>query len=170
MNGTTGYLHTANPALNTTQSYTASAWVKLNSLTTTQTVLSQGTVNHQAFYLGYNADLGSWYFMTTTSDAATTTYPTARGGEAKAGSWTHLTAVYDAESDSMSLYVNGVLASTAALNRTPVYNSTAPLTIGANLTVGSTAPYNQVNGSIADVRTVPAALTTDEVHSLYAGS
>ncbi|MEC3996357.1 LamG domain-containing protein [Actinacidiphila sp. DG2A-62] len=170
VNGTTGYLRTVNPALNTTQSYTASAWVKLNSLTTTQTVLSQGTVNHQAFYLGYNADLGSWYFMTTTSDAASTTYPTARGGEARAGSWTQLTAVYDAESDVMSLYVNGVLASTAALNRTPVYNSTAPLTIGANLTAGSTAPYNQVNGSIADVRTIPAALTADEVHNLYAGS
>jgi len=166
LNGTTGYLRTAGPALNTTQSYTVSAWAKLTSLATTQTVLSQATIKHQAFYLGYSSSKSAWYFMTTTSDAATTTFPHAYGGTATAGTWTHITGVYDADSNIMSLYVNGTLASSAAVNTTPVYNSTAPLTIGANLTLGTTSLYNQVSGSISDVRAFPAALTQDEIAHL----
>ncbi|WP_329136891.1 hypothetical protein OG552_26005 [Streptomyces sp. NBC_01476] len=169
-NGTTGYLKTAHPALDTTKSYTVSAWVKLNTLTSTQTAISQGTVNHQAFYLGYHAGLSSWYFMTITSDAVTTNFSTASGGTPTTGTWTHLAGVYDADSNVMSLYINGTLTSNAALNTTPVYNSSAPLNIGATLTLGSSTPSNQVNGSIADVRTYPAALTADEVTSLYTAS
>jgi hypothetical protein len=170
LDGSTGYLHTAGPALNTTLSYTVSAWVKLNATAVTQTAVSQGTVNHQAFYLGYYTTTSSWYFMTTTSDTTTTSYPTAHGGTATVGTWTHLTAVYDADSDIMSLYVNGVLASTAAQNSTPVYDPNAPLTIGGNLSVGSTSPYNQFDGSISDVRTFASALTADEVHAVFASS
>lgn len=136
-NGTTGYLKTAHPALDTTKSYTVSAWVKLNTLTSTQTAISQGTVNHQAFYLGYHAGLSSWYFMTITSDAVTTNFSTASGGTPTTGTWTHLAGVYDADSNVMSLYINGTLTSNAALNTTPVYNSSAPLNIGATLTLGS---------------------------------
>nr|WSX77622.1 hypothetical protein OH826_29495 [Streptomyces sp. NBC_00899] len=170
LDGSTGYLHTAGPALNTTLSYTVSAWVKLDSTAVTQTAVSQGTVNHQAFYLGYYTTTSSWYFMTTTSDAATTSFPTAHGGKATTGTWTHLTAVYDASSDIMSLYVNGVLASTAAANSTPVYNPSAPLTVGGNITLGSTSPYNQFDGSISDVRTFASALTADEVHTVFTSS
>ena len=169
-NGTTSYLQGQHPALNTTQSYTVSAWVKLNSLATTQFAVGQGTVNHQAFYLGYHADLGSWAFMTTTNDEVTTNFCHASGGTPATGVWTHLTGVYDADTNVMSLYVNGALTSNAALNTTPVYNSSGPLTIGATLTVGSTTPTNQFNGSIADVRTFPAALTAGEVSNLYTGS
>ncbi|MFC4036098.1 LamG domain-containing protein [Streptomyces polygonati] len=168
--GTTGYLQTSRAALDATKSYTVSAWVKLNSLTTTQIAVGQGTVNHQAFYLGYHADLHSWVFMTTTSDTPTTNFCAASGGTPTIGTWTHLTAVYNADSNIMSLYVNGALTTDAALNTTPVYNSSAPLTIGATLTLGSTTPTNQLNGSVADVRAFPAALTNGEVSSLYTTS
>ncbi|MBD0741884.1 LamG domain-containing protein [Streptomyces sp. CBMA152] len=168
--GSTANLHTSGPALDTTQSYTVSAWVKLDSLATTQTAVSQGTVNHQAFYLGYDADLKTWAFMTTTSDAVTTTYKKAGGGTATAGTWTHLTAVYDSVSNIMSLYVNGTLTQTAVANATPVYTPTAPLTIGACTTTGSNTLYNQVTGAVSDVRTYPAALTAGQIQDLYTHS
>lgn len=170
LDGSTGYLRTADPALDTTKSYTASAWVKLNSTATTQTAVSQGTVNHQAFYLGYFTTSSTWYFMTTTSDNTTTSYPSVHGSTGAVGTWTHLTGVYDADSHVMSLYVNGVPSSTAKLNSTPVYNANAPLTIGGNITLGSTTPYNQFDGDISDVRTFPTALTADEIHTLYTTS
>ena len=166
LDGTSGYLHTSTSAFDTTKSYSVSAWVKLNNLTATQTVVSEGTVNHQAFYLGYTTATNSWYYMTTTSDTPSTSYPSANGGTATAGVWTHLTAVYDADTNSMSLYVNGKLVG-AADDTTPAYNSSAPLIVGGNTTMGSTTPYNQVNGSIADVRTYPQALTSEQISNLY---
>ncbi|MFD9791417.1 LamG-like jellyroll fold domain-containing protein [Streptomyces sp. NPDC059070] len=168
--GSTAYLRTSGPALDTTQSYTVSAWVKLDSLATTQTAVSQGTVNHQAFYLGYDSTLKTWAFMTTTSDAVTTTYKKAGGGTATPGTWTQLTAVYDSVSNIMSLYVNGALTQTAVANATPVYTPTAPLTIGACATAGSDALYNQFSGAVSDVRTYPAALTAGQIQDLYTHS
>ncbi|MFG2146842.1 LamG-like jellyroll fold domain-containing protein [Streptomyces sp. NPDC048696] len=168
--GSTAYLHTSGPALDTTQSYTVSAWVKLDSLATTQTAVSQGTVNHQAFYLGYDATLKTWAFMTTTSDAASTTYKVAGGGTATPGTWTHLTAVYDSVSNIQSLYVNGALTKTAVANATPVYTPTAPLAIGACATAGSNTLYNQTTGAVSDVRTYPAALTAGQIQDLYTHS
>ncbi|MFD7335996.1 LamG domain-containing protein [Streptomyces violascens] len=165
------YLKTAAHALNTSKSYTVSAWVKLDSLAATQVAVSQGTATHQAFYLGYNGPKKSWQFMTTTTEAATTTYPVAFGGPAPAaGIWTHLTGVYDADTEVMSLYVNGALTGTADRNATPVYNASGPLTVGANITVGSTSPYDPLTGAVSDVRTFPSALTAAQVKAVYANS
>ncbi|MFE0681214.1 LamG-like jellyroll fold domain-containing protein [Streptomyces sp. NPDC058961] len=164
------YLHTAGPALDTTRSYTVSAWVKLNTLDRTQVAVSQGTANHQAFYLGYSSNK-TWQFMTTTSEAASTDYPVATGGPVPTtGTWTHLTGVYDTDSHVQSLYVNGVLCQRAATNSSPAYNPTAPLTVGANITVNSGNPYDAINGSVSDVRTYPAALTAAQIQSLYTHS
>jgi hypothetical protein len=176
LDGTTGLLQSAHPAIDTTRSYTVSAWVRLGSTAATIDAVSQGTVNHQAFYLGYQQTWHSWYFQTVTSDATSTTYVSAKGGTRDAtgteqppttGVWTLITGVYDADTNVQTLYVNGVAADTAGLNATPVYNTSGHLNIGGNAVVGSTTPYNQWNGSIADVRAYPVALTPDEVHHLY---
>ena len=178
--GSTSYLQSQQAALDTSQSYTVSAWVKVNSTAATVTAVSQGSINHQAFYLGYQAPTHSWYFGTITTDEATgAALPAAIGGTRDAsgaeqppttGVWTLLTGVYDADTGVQTLYVNGVASNTAASNPTPVYAPGGHLNIGANLTIGSTAPYNQWPGSIADVRTFPAALTAGEVNHLYTTS
>ncbi|WP_327291731.1 LamG domain-containing protein [Streptomyces sp. NBC_01198] len=178
--GSTGYLQSAHAAFDTSKSYTVSAWVKLGSTAATITAVSQSTVNHQAFYLGYQQSTHDWYFQTITTDATTGVgFPTAHGGTrdaagqeqpAATGLWTLITGVYDADTHIQTLYVNGVAANTAAQNTTPVYATGGRLNIGANAIIGSTALYNQWNGSVADVRTYPAALTSDEVHHLYTTS
>ncbi len=169
--GSGSYLKAAAHAVDTSRSYTVSAWVKLGSLATTQVAVSQGTATHQAFYLGYNNPKKSWQFMTTTTEAATTTYPVAYGGPAPAlDTWTHLTGVYDADTEVLSLYVNGALTDTADRNATPTYNASGPLTIGANVTVGSTSPYDQLTGAVSNVRTYPVALTAAQVKAAYTNS
>lgn len=165
-NGTTStYVQSSGPALDTTKSYSVSAWVKLTTLGTTQAVVSQSTTNHQAFYLGYSPT-SSWYFMTTTTDDANTAYPTASGGTAGLGKWTHLTGVYDADTHVMSLYVNGILARTGARNDTPVYNSGGRLNVGGYLQIGDTASYDPLGGAVSDVRTFPVALTAEQAAQL----
>ncbi|MEZ0090233.1 LamG-like jellyroll fold domain-containing protein [Streptacidiphilus sp. EB129] len=152
--GSTGYAYTGTAALNTTQSYTVSAWVKLAKANTVdEWAVGQGTNNHQAFYLGYNASGNTWAFVSTTTDTASTSYPAAldTANAAVAGAWTHLVGVYDVDG-TMALYVNGTLVATA-VNNTPSFEPNGHLTIGAiSLATATPAPYGAFNGSIADVR------------------
>jgi hypothetical protein len=168
-NGTDGVIHATASAVNSTQSYTVSCWMKVDSDTTAQMALGQGTVYHQAFYLGYSEAVG-WVFRTTTNDPSTAATIITAAAPATAGSWAHLTGVYTAGSGTMQLYVNGVLKDTAT-NTTPQYNPGGALTIGAIATVGNpTSLYNQVDGSISDVRTYPGAFTASQVSALYSSS
>src|SRR5207249_8995977 len=76
----TGVQTCALPILDTTRSYTVSAWVKLDSTAATVTAVSQSTLNHQAFYLGYQKPTNSWYFSTVTTDNADgASFPAAIG-------------------------------------------------------------------------------------------
>ena len=147
----------------TTADFTVSAWIKLNNLNTDQTAVGQGTVNHQAFYLGYTQNSG-WVFQMTTSDATTTTFPTANT-TATAGVWTHLVGVYDVSTGTLTLYVNGKSVDSST-DTTPQYNPAGRLTIGAITTVGSTSPYNEVNGAVSDVRVYNGELTAAEIASM----
>ncbi|WP_152628359.1 LamG-like jellyroll fold domain-containing protein [Streptacidiphilus neutrinimicus] len=162
LNGTSSVLRAPSPAVSTTWSYTVSAWVKLSNLATTQTVVSQATNNHQAFYLGYDQSKNAWYYMTTTSDSSTTTYPEVSGGWAQAGQWTHLTATYEIATHLMTLYVNGVSVGTTT-DTSPVA-SVGPLQIGANsLPATPTSLYNATTGSVSDVRAYPVAISPSQV-------
>jgi hypothetical protein len=157
------------PAVITNQSYTVSCWVKISSLTGAQIALSQGTLDHSAFYLGYNNSNGGWIFQTTTADGSSpTTFPTA-DSPATANTWTELTGVYDSTTGVQQLYVNGVLKDSAT-NTTPQYVSSGVLSMGASSLAGSTGLYDGVTGSISDVRTYPNALSAGQVAAIYASS
>ncbi len=154
----------AHAAVNTTQSYSVSAWVKLGTLTGQQWALAEGDTNHAALYLGYNGT--NWQFMTTTSDTAATTYAFAAGGPTPTlNTWTHLIGTYDATAGTLTLYVNGTPAATAA-NTTPVAGGN--LTIGGALctATGSTS-YEDLTGSVANVQTYNRALNARQALNLY---
>ena len=155
-----GYAATNGPAVNTSNSYTVSAWVKLTTLgTTDQWAVAQNTANHQAFLLGYSGTAKTWAFDTSTSDTAgPTTYAAATSGTpATAGTWTHLVGTYDASTGTIDLYVNDALAGTGS-NTTPTYNSSGIVTIGSTATAGTTPSlYGQIVGSVSDVRVYNSA-------------
>ncbi len=153
----------ANTAINAAQSYTVSAWVKLGSLSGQQWAAAEGDTNHSALYLGYNGT--QWQFMSTTSDAATTTYAYAAGGTPTLNTWTHITGTYDTTNGTLTLYVNGISTATAT-NTTPVPGGN--LTIGGAITTASgAAAYQTLTGSIADVQTYNRALNPRQVQNLY---
>ena len=160
--GTTGTLTSAQSALNTTQSYTVSAWVDLAHTTSFATAVSQedatGTVS--SFYLQYSAGDGGWAFVSPSTDSpSAASYPRAVDPNPVAlNTWTNLVGVYDATSHTMSLYVNGTLVG-AALNATP-WNATG------DLHIASADGNNFFPGSIADVRTFPTALTSGQIAQL----
>jgi ricin-type beta-trefoil lectin protein/F5/8 type C domain-containing protein/concanavalin A-like lectin/glucanase superfamily protein len=83
--------------------------------------------------------------------------------------WTHLTGVYDAAAQTLTLYVNGVAASTVGY--TTAFAATGGLAIGRSRVNGASADF--FDGNIAEVRTYPTALEAGQVawlaqHSVYA--
>ncbi|QMU75730.1 LamG domain-containing protein [Streptacidiphilus sp. PB12-B1b] len=162
LDGTTGYAATpaGAPAVNTTGSYSVSAWVKLNNTSTYHTVLCQRdtTGARCAFYLQYSTALDGWTFVAPSSDDATPTtyYSAGLHQHVAVGAWTHLVAVFDASNGDMSLYVNGHLAGTG--NNPHPWSATGPFLIGAadNAGTGTEAAFP---GQISDVHVYSAALS-----------
>ncbi|MFY1656116.1 LamG domain-containing protein [Micromonospora sp. WMMD1274] len=157
---TAGKMQTPNKVLDTTASYSVSAWVKAGSLTATQTALGQGGTNNAAFSLQYNSSLAKWAFSAPATDTASpsTTYSATSTTSVTANTWVHMVAVFDAATKRMSLYVNNV-AGTSVTNPTPLA-STSGLPIGGNTwkTGGSTFV-----GSVDNVQAYQRALSAADV-------
>ncbi len=163
LNGTTGTVTTTGPAVNTSGSYAMSAWVKVNSATGNQTVLSQDGVHASGFYLMYDTSLGhGWSLVVASSDSNSATFTGVWGPAGQNGTWAYLTGVYNAASHTASLYVNGTLAGSISYTG---WSATGPVVAGAGLFSGSLADY--LGGTIANVQAYPYALSSSQVSQLY---
>jgi len=165
LDGTTGYAATSGQIINTTGSYTVSAWAKLSTSFNPNgdyTVVAQrdGTGLRCAFYLQYSTTLKGWTLVIPSSDTASPTgyYHAGYNVTATAGQWTHLVGVYDATTGTMSLYVNGHLAGTGSDLLPWNASANSPLLIGGsdNDSNGSEADFP---GEISDVHTFNTALS-----------
>ncbi|GKQ33691.1 LamG-like jellyroll fold domain-containing protein [Streptomyces sp. A012304] len=164
--GTGDVIATNGPVLDTTASYTVSAWVNLTDASTFRTFVAQGGTNRASFYLQYSKTDNAFRFHAASSD---TTSPSAfsdatASTAAPLGTWTHLVGVFDASNGSMKLYVNGAQAGSAT-NTSP-WTGTGPLSIGGTRTAGGTTS-DVVAGSVGDVQVYQRALSATEVNSLY---
>ena len=164
---TNGRLSTSGPVLTTNQSYTVSAWVKLDSTNAYATAVAQyGGAHNSAFRLYYSpANGGRWVFGLSRNDTADLSDANGIWASASGSptAWTHLTGVYDATAGKIRLYINGTLAATAS--GTVGWNSTGKLTIGSE-TYNGTPTWN-FPGSVSDVRTYQRALTDNEANTAY---
>jgi hypothetical protein len=87
--------------------YTVSAWVRLDSLSTTMTAVSVYRHDGDFFDLGYHADTHHFFFAGVESPDV-----------AQVGVWTLLTGVHDPSARSWRLYVNGQLVGISTLSQT----------------------------------------------------
>ncbi|MEV0179157.1 LamG domain-containing protein [Streptomyces sp. NPDC050625] len=155
LNGTTGYAATTGPAVDTSKSFTVSAWVKLNSTTANSTFLSQNGTTNNGFQLYYSSGAQAWAFGRHSTDASGAVWRAAYGSKATTGQWTHLVGVYDANAKELRLYVNGKLTATRDWTYTP-WNATGPVQIGRKLSSGTYGEY--ANAAISNIRVYPTAL------------
>jgi hypothetical protein len=163
------YLKAAAKAVTTSSSFTVSAWVRLDAApgqalppTYHQAVVSQDGTNDSGFYLMFHADTQQWDFDVTSADTTSgfTWVSALSTVTTSATTWTHLVGVYNSAAGTLSLYVNGTLAGTATPGFT-LWNATGPLEIGRDKYKGAFTDY--LRGSVADVQTWQAALTTAQV-------
>ncbi|GGM35056.1 hypothetical protein GCM10011608_19580 [Micromonospora sonchi] len=164
---------TGGPVVHTDESFTVAAWVKLTTAGTgNRTVLGQDGVRVSGFYLGtrYLDGTPYWALMMLASDSEigggpVTTSTTPITGDV--GRWTHLAAVYDATTRQMSLYVNGVLASSRERTGTN-WNADGPMTVGCAKWTG--AHVDRVHGAVSGVRAWRGVLSATEVATVHGGN
>ncbi|RLK22480.1 VCBS repeat protein [Micromonospora sp. M71_S20] len=134
-NGTTGTLTTPTPAVNTTTSFTLSAWVKPSALG--GTVLSQNGTNTAGFRLYTDASDKSWRFAMPRTDVAAPTWDTASAGvnSARVGVWTQVTVNFQKPSNLLTIYLNG--ANLGRIGHSTVWNASGGLRIGSHKTAAS---------------------------------
>jgi hypothetical protein len=163
LDGTSGYVATDGPALDTTKSYSVSAWVNLANTNNEADVVSQDGSQNSAFALKYDAAAKVWAFSMAASDTAGASQVKATSQFAPTtGTWTHLVGTYNATSGTLSLFVNGSAAGTAQ-NTTP-FSASGPFAIGRGL--ASAANVGFFPGKISNVQAWSYALTPSQVLAL----
>jgi len=164
--GTGNVIDTTGPVLDTTASYTVSAWVNLTDTSTYRTFVAQGGTNRASFYLQYSKADNAYRFHAANADVASPSafYDATATAAPTLNTWTHLVGVFDSTTGSMKLYVNGAQAGSGT-NTSP-WTGTGPLSIGGTEKAdGSTSDV--VAGSVGDVQVYQRALSTADVTSLY---
>lgn len=154
-----GDLLTDGPVVLTEQSFTVSAWVRLDQTTThNQYVVWQSGTDASSLILHYRATTGGWGFSVTSHDGASHHWFAVESTSlAELGEWTHLAGVYDRGSGEIRIYVNGVPEGSRAATTQPSWSG---------LRIGN-AGTGQFYGTADAVRAYQTALTDAQVAALY---
>jgi hypothetical protein len=162
-NGTSGAAATGGPVVNTNQSFTVAAWVKLTTAGQWASAVVQQGTHASGLDLQYDPGYNKWAFTVESQDINET--PSTRiwsTNAAQVGVWTHLVGVYDATAGQIRLYVNGTLTATASA--TVTWNATSPLVIGRDW--WDTAAMSWWPGDIDDVRLYQGVLADADIQTL----
>ncbi|MFJ6940554.1 LamG-like jellyroll fold domain-containing protein [Streptomyces sp. NPDC101132] len=157
------YARTDTPPVDTSKSYTVSAWARLsNGVSSNQTVLGMNGDVYSAFYLSYEHAKKTWTLRTSPSDSTggnLTQQTVVADQPAVTNAWTHLSAVYDAADQEIRLYVNGRLQGSDDV--APSWKASGGLQVGRVLWGGGNVDH--FVGSIDEVKVWKRALAGDEI-------
>ncbi|HKT00126.1 MAG TPA: LamG-like jellyroll fold domain-containing protein [Rugosimonospora sp.] len=165
--GSGSVIATAGPVVDTTQSFTVAAWVYLTAATGTSVAVSQAGTQVPGFDLRYDSS-NHWAMARWSTDTPNpaTRYTALSTSTPAINTWTHLVGTFDANTGTMSLYVNGALQGTAT-DPTP-FPARGGLQIGRSMFNG--VPGTYWPGEISDVQVYARALSASDVTAVYGGS
>ena len=158
LNGSSQFVDTGAPVLDTASDYTAAAWVKLDRADGAfQTVVSQDGPANSDFFLQYSGADQRFAMSFVGVRALAPVAP-------EVGRWYHLTGVRDSVKGELRLYVDGELAGTANAclsQATPAGNTV----IGRGKYGGN--PVDHLDGTVDQVHLYDRALSAAEIKELY---
>jgi hypothetical protein len=164
LDGSSRYVTAPRSGVDTSASFSVSAWAYVSDRSANRVVVSQDGTNVSAFMMRYEAARDRWMVDVRTADSTGGGTAEVLGGYAPAlNRWTHLALVYDDTNDLLRFFIDGVLVTTAA--KTTDWSATGPLIVGAGLWNAARASY--FNGGIDDVRVFRRALNDAEIAKLY---
>ncbi len=152
------------PAVDTTKSYTVSAWVKMTSLEGFQTLVGIDGVHVSGFFLQFRGDSRKLTMSAVAQDTAQSGDTAIASAKTLAAlnTWYHLAGVYDSAAQTLSLYVNGVLQETVPY--THAFRANGPTSIGRGFF--NAGPTDYAHGAIDDVRLYQSALSAADIKAL----
>jgi alpha-L-arabinofuranosidase len=151
------------PVIDTSQSFTVMASVKLNRIDGYQTVVSIDGDQISGFFLQLRGDSGDFGFTVPPADGTGGAVAIAASNIGpEANHWYHLAGVYDAAAHTLSLYVNGSLQETVPF--TSPWRATGHTVIGRGKFGGS--PVDFVGGQIDDVRLYQSAVSAADIRAV----
>lgn len=158
-----GTLSTPDAGVHTDKSFSVAAWVKLDQKSDWYNVVSQDGSRNSAFVLQYSRSLDKWAFNTPNADAdAAGESWVASTRPAESGVWTRLIGVYDAATDEIKLYVNGVYQG-ASKRQTP-WDANGAIVVGRGKQNGN--PVSYLGGGVDDVAIYDRALIAEDIAEL----
>lgn len=153
---------TDDAVLRTDESFTVSAWAKIDDQDGNHVVVSQATDQKSSFYLAYLADSDTWQFALKGYNGTNAKWSLVNSLETPVtGRWYHLAGVYDLGENKIRLYVDGVLQGEVDAPANP-WHGDGPLLIGANGSTDGTR-WAYMNGSIDQVQAWSGALDPLEI-------
>lgn len=158
------YAATSGKVVDTTGSFSISAWAKLTSSDLSGTVANQNGANVGAFALYHSAPAGVWVFNRYDQDTSSgaTIVRAISTTQSVAGAWTHLLAVYDRQQQQLRLYVNGRLEATTPY--TAPWAANGPFEIGRMK--GAAGPSSYLSGDLDHVQAFNRVVFPDELSPL----
>ncbi|MGW3990397.1 LamG domain-containing protein [Streptomyces sp. NPDC004830] len=162
LNGTTAYLSTSGAVLDTSKSFTVSAWARLEKKDVNYTVLSQAGSRASGFQLYYSTAYNAWIFNRHQSDVSSPTIIRSIGTKPPVlKAWTHLAGVYDAAAQTLQLYVNGVPQGKPVPFTATPWKASGAMQVGRLLHDGS--GQENFAGTIDEVKVWSRALADTEI-------
>ncbi|MHC6630502.1 ricin-type beta-trefoil lectin domain protein [Streptomyces globosus] len=141
-------LTTARPVVDTRKSFTISTWAKADA--SAGVIASQDGNRTSSFLLYPDRTSGRWHFALAWADdngwPFDYTSTTNEAARFTPGVWTRLTAVYDAGTGRMSLYVNGVLAGSGHHRASTSPAPSGPLVLGRFKADGASHDHLKAGG------------------------
>ncbi|MBO3747459.1 LamG domain-containing protein [Streptosporangiaceae bacterium NEAU-GS5] len=171
LNGTAHWT-TANPVIDTTASFTVTAWVRLSGLTAAPiTAVSQDGASGSQFRLQYRTDLDvdgaagadpAWCFAMFAADGGAET--AACSTESAGTDWVHLTGTYDKANGRIRIFVGGLnFDDTDTKAFTSTWSAAGGWVIGGAKAVG--ARTQLWSGAVDRVAVYQKVLTASEISS-----
>jgi len=162
LDGRGGFVDVPGAVIDTTRSFTVSAWVRLSATQGYQTFVSEDGAQVSAFYLQFRDDTRRFAFTRITTDAvAPGTFASATFAP-RTNTWYFLTGVYDAPAQALRLYVNGAFQQSVAF--TAPWRAPGDLVIGRGKFAGNLVDF--VGGQIDDVRIHDGVLSPRAIGTL----
>ncbi|MDX6263468.1 MAG: hypothetical protein QOH84_5156 [Kribbellaceae bacterium] len=155
-NGIADRMTATAPVVDTSKSFTLSAWARLTDFSEGAVVGIFGSQGIAA-QLYYSQNANRWLFMQFANDSTTAAQTRSDSVEPPMwGVWTHLLGVYDATAKTMTLYVNGRSQGSTSFTYAP-WKATGPLEVGwYKVGANHGAAFT---GSIDDVKVYPRVLS-----------
>ncbi len=153
--------------LNVTSNLTLVGWVNIESLPSDFAMLAakyEWGVNNRAYRFGFGSDGRLHLVVSPDGTYDLNSFGLTGQTALRSGQWYHVAAVFDANAQTLRLYVDGLLDASRSVGFNSINISTAPFMLAANLQNGTAVQH--LDGQLDEWYVYAEALTATDIQAL----